>query len=657
MIDEDQLEREREELAEINEQGPLKRFVWCVKRSGPGWLQGAITLGGGSLAGALYLGVISGYEMMWIQPLAMICGVIMLLAISYVTLSTGERPFGMINRNISPALGWAWLIATLMANVVWCMPQYALGVAAIQQNLMPGAHAEQPQDPAPTEAGKDRLGSTGDAAETAELAPDEPEDPDSEDTRSNGSPAGKVDGSPRSTAIICGCLFFIALVVNFFYESGSSGIRIFERILKVMVGIVVVSFFAVVGMLTLKGALPWGEIARGFVPDFQQLFRPAAVFESLIASSSLPDWWTDHIKGLQQDRIITAFATAVGINMTFLLPYSLLRKGWGKEHRGMAKVDLSIGLIVPFVLATGCVLIASASQFHGKTGDVLDSNGNVVPSMEKAYASVWDKRLGEEPEVKEKRDVVAKRARALAEIQESIKDENDPSRLQAQADLEDAEKALAEIETEIGDALPFADKQLAAMVANRDNFNLANALTPLANRFVAQFVFGVGVLGMALSTIIILMLINGFTLCEMFGTHDNKVVHLFGCLIAGVGGIAGPYLWNTDARAALAIPTSVIGGALIPIAYYTFFLMMNSRRILGDDMPRGVRWVFGNCLMLTATGVATFASIWVLWAKAADQSNLRTSYIATTGLIVLAILFVVGTLGFLAKNTSGDQPE
>ncbi len=30
--------------------------------SGPGWLQGAITLGGGSLAGALYLGVIMGYE-------------------------------------------------------------------------------------------------------------------------------------------------------------------------------------------------------------------------------------------------------------------------------------------------------------------------------------------------------------------------------------------------------------------------------------------------------------------------------------------------------------------------------------------------------------------------------------------------------------------
>ena len=46
--------------------------------SGPGWLQSAITLGGGSLAGSLYLGVIGGYEFMWLQPLMMIMGVIML---------------------------------------------------------------------------------------------------------------------------------------------------------------------------------------------------------------------------------------------------------------------------------------------------------------------------------------------------------------------------------------------------------------------------------------------------------------------------------------------------------------------------------------------------------------------------------------------------
>ncbi len=117
---------EAELLDEAQTKGPLGKAAIYTKLSGPGWLQGAITLGGGSLAGALYLGVIAGFSLMWLQPLAMICGIIMLAAIAYVTLSTGERPFGLINRQLSPALGWAWLFATIMANIVWCMPQFNL---------------------------------------------------------------------------------------------------------------------------------------------------------------------------------------------------------------------------------------------------------------------------------------------------------------------------------------------------------------------------------------------------------------------------------------------------------------------------------------------------------------------------------------------------
>lgn len=609
MIDEEQLELEREELAEVNERGFISRFLYYAKRSGPGWLQGAITLGGGSLAGALYLGVISGYGMMWLQPLAMICGVIMLLAIAYVTLSTGERPFGLINRNISPALGWAWLIATVMANIVWCMPQFNLGRAAVQQNLLP-----------------------------------------------------QMGDGDTSTWIICGTLFTVALIVNFFYGSGGTGIKIFERILKLMVAVVVVSFFAVVIMLSAKGELPWGEIARGFIPDFGALFRPSATFESLIASSSDPDFWTEEIAGQQRDKIMAAFATAVGINMTFLLPYSLLRKGWGKEHRPMAKVDLSIGLIVPFVLATGCVLLAAASQFHGKTNDVFAEGGGIQPSMMGAYNKVFDKAVGhvagKDKAFVELKATFDSAEEALATIvEESAGDEQADGLEAAKEAVAAATEAMNSRRDELAPTLPDADRQLAAMLANRDNFNLANALAPLAGDFIAQFVFGVGVLGMALSTIIILMLINGFAFCELFGAPDNRVVHLLGCLIAGLGGIAGPFIWgNADAKAALAIPTSVIGGALIPIAYYTFFLMMNSRRILGDNMPRGFGWAFGNTLMMIATSIATFASVWVLWGKANSPDKLL-SWIATGGLAMLGILFVVGTMGFLAKNTAFAEDD
>ena len=79
-------------------------------------------------------------------------------------------------------------------------------------------------------------------------------------------------------------------------------------------------------------------------------------------------------------RMVGAAATAVGINMTFLLPYSMLSKKWGKEHRGLAIFDLSTGMVIPYVLAVSCVVIASAYMFHGQPYDGLleEKDGQVV---------------------------------------------------------------------------------------------------------------------------------------------------------------------------------------------------------------------------------------------------------------------------------------
>jgi len=151
---------------------------------------------------------------------------------------------------------------------------------------------------------------------------------------------------------------------------------------------------------------------------------------------------------------------------------------------------------------------------------------------------------------------------------------------------------------------------------------------------------------MALSTIIILMLINGFTLCEMFGRPGHRGLHLAGCLIAGAGGFAGPFLWgNAKASAALAVPTSVIGGAMIPIAYFTFLLLMNSRSLLGGALPRGARALRWNLAMVTATGIATFGSIWAIKDKKFGDFP-----VGKVGIGILALLFVLGLAGFLANN-------
>ena len=77
--------------------------------------------------------------------------------------------------------------------------------------------------------------------------------------------------------------------------------------------------------------------------------------------------------------------------------------------------------------------------------------------------------------------------------------------------------ALAPVQQEaILQALPEADRQLAAMLVKRDAFNLAESLESLfESKAFSHYVFGIGVLGMALSTIIILMTINGHAVCEV----------------------------------------------------------------------------------------------------------------------------------------------
>lgn len=542
----DPVARDRSLLASTQGKGRIATLGAFVKLSGPGWLQSAITLGGGSLAGSLYMGAIGGYEFLWLQPLMMVFGVVMLAAISYVTLSTGERPFRAINTHINPVLGWGWLSAAMMANLVWAMPQFSLGTAALQQNLLPEVFS----------------GSGG-----------------------------------KYLAVLL--LFLLSTMVVWFYDSKGWGIRVFESLLKGMVGIVVVSFFGVVVAMTAKGQLDWGRIASGFIPDVSLLWRPANDLQAYITASSDPEYWRTTILGTQRSVLIAAAATAVGINMTFLLPYSMLRKGWDRTFRGLAIFDLSTGLFIPFLLATSCVVIAAASQFHGR----VDEKEINMPAAQAAgeYRLNMEKRL---------KDEIGEEALATLSV--------------------------AEVNKRL-DALPKADRQLAAMLVKKDAFALASALENLFGEGgLTQKIFGVGVLGMAISTIIILMLINGFCVTELTGRSDDVVVYRLGAIYPGVcGGLGFLALWGDEqARFWLAVPTSNFGMVLLPIAYITFFLMMNSRSLLGDAMPTGFIRVLVNAVMILAISVATLGAGLSIWA------NVRWFGVIAAGLFAVLVVIV-----------------
>ncbi len=552
------LETERELIVDAKQKGLGATLFAYTKLSGPGWLQSAITLGGGSLAGSLYVGVIGGYEMMWLQPLMMILGVVMLSAIGYVTLSTRRRPFEAINSEVSPVLGWGWIIATLMANLVWAMPQFSLGSAAMQQNLAPSIGIELNQP------------------------------------------------------LCIGALFVVAAIVVWFYDAGGWGVKIFDVVLKLMVGIVVLCFFGVVVAIAMsEQGLPWGKIFSGFIPNPKLLFNPAESFANVIAQTSDPIYWNQHVLAAQRDRMVAAAATAVGINMTFLLPYSMLKRGWDRDFRGLATFDLSTGLFVPFFLATSCVVIAAAAQFHGKYDEGLVDPAKATAATAELQGS-FDKEMGD----------------YLGHLRAN--------------NNKVAGKSAEEIQS---DFILAADRQVAAMLIKRDAKVLALSLEELTGKTVAHVVFGIGVLGMAISSIIILMLINGFTICEMLGLESRGLAYRIGCILPGLsGGLGAMYLWKGQAKFWLAVPTSIFGMALLPIAYITFFLMMNNRSLLGEHMLRGGKRIAVNLVMLLSVLAALTGASLAIWGRTdtlpGTELSVRWTAIGLVGVFVMSLIVV-----------------
>ncbi len=553
--------------------GRWPTFKTYLRLSGPGWLQSGITLGGGSLSSSLYLGVLVGFSFMWLQPVAMILGIIMLSAIAYVTLSRNERPLRGINRHVSPILGWGWLLASMMANLVWSLPQFALGTAAIRQNLLPGL-----------------------------IGPE--------------SGMSEIQGK-----LIAGAVFLaIALAAALTYSAGGKGVKVFEIAIKSVVSLIVLCFIGVVGKLTYDSfttgvGLDWGVIGSGFIPDFSLFLRPTDQIMPHIqkVNEQFQFFWFDMIVGQQRDVMISAAATAVGINMTFLLPYSMLRKGWDKDFRGLAIFDLSTGLFIPFMLATACVVIASASQFHAEParGFVAEMPGGEIteepaPNLVNDYRKLCLSRLEVEMSEQEYEALTGGFDSTKAMLQDK--------------DVLDAI-----------DSLPWADKRMAAMLVKRDAFNLADTLAPLTGPVVAQYIFGLGVIGMALGAATMLMTINGLCFCELLNKPARGRPQQIGSLMVAVGAL-GPFFWK-DAAPYLAVPTSVFAMMLLPIAYFAFLFLMNSDTYLGKYAPKGVRRVWWNILMGAACAAAAFGSVWSLWDK--------VGWMGIVLLVVFLILVIV----------------
>jgi manganese transport protein len=282
----------------------FKKLPGYLRLSGPGWLQGAMTLGGGSAITSLTIGGVYGYELLWVQPLSMLIGCIMLFALSHQTLSTGEPPFKAMREHVHPSLAWTWAIAALASSIIWGFSHYPLSAGMLEEIIEVG---------------------TGFSL------------------KESGGVGRELYLFALAILVWMGCAY-----TAWNYGKGGRAVALFENGIKLLSGMIILSFAWVVISAGLNGQVDWGAVLAGYIP------------------SSLPS------DAAGVTTIMAALGTAVGINMTFVYGYTLLHKGWGRAHRELSRYDIVLGLVIPYIAVTSLISIAAAGAFYGSDLDIAE---------------------------------------------------------------------------------------------------------------------------------------------------------------------------------------------------------------------------------------------------------------------------------------------
>ncbi|MCB1845721.1 MAG: divalent metal cation transporter, partial [Halioglobus sp.] len=200
----------------------LQRVPAYLRLSGPGWLQGAMTLGGGSAITSLTIGAVYGYELLWVQPLSMLIGCVMLFALSHQTLSTGVRPFTAMREHVHPGLAWAWAVAALASSIIWGFSHYPLSAGMLEEIIA-------------VSAGFSLKESAGVGRELYLFA----------------------------LAVL---VWMLCAYTAWHYGRGGRAVRVFETAIKLLSGMIILAFAWVVVSASANGQIDWSAVLAGYVP-------------------------------------------------------------------------------------------------------------------------------------------------------------------------------------------------------------------------------------------------------------------------------------------------------------------------------------------------------------------------------------------------------
>jgi Mn2+/Fe2+ NRAMP family transporter len=212
---------ESQQLQALAGKPVLQRIPTYLRLSGPGWLQGAMTLGGGSAITSLTIGAVYGYELLWVQPLSMLIGCIMLFALSHQTLSTGIRPFDAMRDYVNPALAWLWALAALISSVIWGFSHYPLSAGMLEEIIAVGTGF---------------------------------------DLKESGGVGRELYLFVLAVLVWCLCAY-----TAWHYGGGGRAVKVFETGIKLLSSMIILAFAWVV--ISASDQVEWDAVLAGYVPS------------------------------------------------------------------------------------------------------------------------------------------------------------------------------------------------------------------------------------------------------------------------------------------------------------------------------------------------------------------------------------------------------
>ncbi len=414
--------------------------------------------------------------------------------------------------------------------------------------------------------------------------------------------------------LIAVVLLILSVGLSFIYERHGPRSSIFTWTIKLLVLFVIFSAISSVILFLPSSGISLGAILQSLVPSYSLLIEPSPLFSTLLENSGeMKMFWEEKILLKQRELALVCFSSTLGVNLMFALPLLLLNRNWRRSHDRFSKFNLFTTGFLPFSIVSVCLTLLSTIAFQQR--DVIVSD---VELLEDAVTvDLLNQRIVHE--------IGSERFKDMAPFQQDA----------------------------LLSALSNDEKRLASVIAGKSVKQWIASLSQTGGTYFT-YLLGLTIFAITLSTIVILMIINGHLVCEVLGKPHKGPAFQSGSLLLAIASI-GPFVWS-DQDNWVSDPTYFISLAILPFALLSFALVLNNPSIMGRMRPNGMGGYFINAGIILSFVFLGSSSFYLVWNEYWGSFPIGQVLLSLIGVLLLIGHFSLRTKK-LSKRLEGLEAK